>query len=106
MKALDLCIVIVGLKKNQKKNKIKQFQTLQNKYTSDCRKAHSAPLYHCCYVPINTFKITEGEENLKYFQGKNQNLKRYFCSSCGTKIYNHLVKEDCLNLFQYFFLFL
>lgn len=62
-------------------------------HCKDCRKAHSSPLYNCAYFPKEFFQILKGESLLKYYQGKNQNLQRYFCSNCGTRVFNSLIKD-------------
>lgn len=63
-------------------------------HCKDCRKAHSAPLYNCAYFPKQYFTILKGQSNLKYFQGENKNLKRWFCSNCGTRLFNEFIKDD------------
>lgn len=63
-------------------------------HCTDCRKAHASPLYNCVYFPKEYFSIESGHSHLKYFQGSNKNLKRWFCSNCGTRVYNELSKVD------------
>lgn len=59
-------------------------------HCTDCRRAHSAPLYQCSYCPEQSVTITRGSQHLKYHQGTNTRLQRFFCGNCGTHVYNAL----------------
>ena len=58
-------------------------------HCTNCRLAHAAPLYHCMYVPAEQFKVTKGEDIIDCFS-KVDYLKRFFCSNCGSRVYNSL----------------
>lgn len=58
----------------------------------DCRRAHAAPLYSCSYCPEDCVIVSKGMEWLKFFQGPNARLQRYFCSNCGTRLFNQLLR--------------
>lgn len=58
-------------------------------HCSDCRKAHSAPLYQVIYVSENEVTLIEGKE-IGHFSYKNENFTRYFCMKCGSR---HIVRS-------------
>lgn len=63
----------------------------------DCRQAHASPLYQYVYVKKPTFRITEGEELLKWYtrlESARDRFKRFFCERCGSKVYNVLLIEE------------
>lgn len=64
----------------------------------DCRQAHAAPIYQYVYLEKQHFQVTEGSELLKWFtrtELARDNLKRYFCERCGSKVYNYLrIEKD------------
>lgn len=51
----------------------------------NCRKSHAAPVYQVYYVNDDQVKITENEDLLSYWP-KEGDIKRYFCTNCGTKV--------------------
>eukprot|EP01095_Lingulamoeba_sp_RSL-Kostka_P002160 TRINITY_DN1304_c0_g2_i2.p1 TRINITY_DN1304_c0_g2~~TRINITY_DN1304_c0_g2_i2.p1 ORF type:complete len:179 (+),score=49.11 TRINITY_DN1304_c0_g2_i2:93-629(+) len=65
-------------------------------HCSDCRMAHSAPLYQSAYVYDGGFEVIEGQE---YDQENVKEVKveglysnnRHFCRLCGTRLYNKLI---------------
>lgn len=66
-------------------------------HCKDCRQAHAAPLYQYVYVREPAFQITDGEELLKWYtrsEPASHRLKRFFCTRCGSKVYNVLLVED------------
>jgi hypothetical protein len=63
----------------------------------DCRQAHAAPIYQYVYVEKSCFKIVEGADLLKWYT-RNEALrnifKRYFCSVCGSRVYNDSIIQE------------
>lgn len=56
-----------------------------------CRQAHAAPMYAVAWLPHSEFRITQGQERLKWYtrsESAREHLRRYFCSNCGTKVFN------------------
>ncbi|MEX2650002.1 MAG: GFA family protein [Alphaproteobacteria bacterium] len=63
----------------------------------DCRQAHAAPLYQYVYVREPEFRVIEGAHLLKWFtrtESRKDEFKRFFCTICGSKVYNFLIFED------------
>jgi hypothetical protein len=64
----------------------------------DCRQSHSAPLYQYAYVKASEFRISEGEDLLKWHtrsEAVRNCFKRYFCGRCGSRVYNaYRVEQD------------
>lgn len=60
-------------------------------HCADCRQAHASPLYQAVYMEEPAFRITEGEELLKWYtrsESARDRFKRFFCTRCGSKVYN------------------
>ena len=60
----------------------------------DCRQAHAAPLYQYAYIARDAFSIDRGEHLLKWYtrsETESPRFRRYFCSQCGSKVYNTLL---------------
>lgn len=56
-----------------------------------CRQAHAAPVYQVAWVPSAALEITQGRDLLKWYtrsQVTREFLRRYFCTNCGTKVFN------------------
>lgn len=56
-----------------------------------CRQAHAAPIYGVAWVLAPEFSITQGREGLKWYTRSDitrAHLRRYFCTNCGTKVFN------------------
>jgi len=64
----------------------------------DCRQSHAAPIYQYIYVKKQFFHITAGAELLSWYTRANpntNNLKRFFCRRCGSRVYNSMTtKKD------------
>ncbi|KNC79632.1 hypothetical protein SARC_07983 [Sphaeroforma arctica JP610] len=58
-------------------------------HCESCRRAHAAPLYQIVYIPPDCFVVTEGQDLLSSFL-KNVRCERFFCTNCGSRIYNQL----------------
>ena len=61
-----------------------------------CRQAHAAPVYQYVYVRKQDFKIIEGSELLQWYtreESRRDSFKRFFCTNCGSKVYNQLRTE-------------
>jgi len=56
-------------------------------HCESCKRAHASPIYHVCYVPEEYFTVTSGKELVKEFSRK-PSISRFFCSTCGTRVYN------------------
>eukprot|EP01095_Lingulamoeba_sp_RSL-Kostka_P002159 TRINITY_DN1304_c0_g1_i3.p1 TRINITY_DN1304_c0_g1~~TRINITY_DN1304_c0_g1_i3.p1 ORF type:complete len:175 (+),score=49.31 TRINITY_DN1304_c0_g1_i3:51-575(+) len=67
-------------------------------HCSDCRMAHSSPLYQYAYIYEGGFEIIEGQEydqeNIKTCEKENFSNNRHFCRLCGTKTYNRLTIQE------------
>ena len=57
-------------------------------HCSLCRRAHGAPFVTWVGVPLEAFKIVDGEPTLRWFASSAQ-AKRGFCSQCGTPLFFH-----------------
>ena len=57
-------------------------------HCTDCKKAHSAPIYQCVYVTADSFEITKGKELINEYTKNEGGTKRAFCTRCGTRIFN------------------
>ncbi|MFT5110954.1 MAG: hypothetical protein ACI8P9_000265 [Parasphingorhabdus sp.] len=58
-----------------------------------CRQAHAAPIYQYVYVEQAHFQIDAGSTLLNWYTKEptaRKYFKRYFCSRCGSKVYNYL----------------
>jgi hypothetical protein len=55
-----------------------------------CSKAHGAVFTTLLFIPLANLTITEGKELLTSYHVENLNADRYFCSKCGTRLYNSL----------------
>ena len=79
-----------------------------------CRRAHSAPLYACCYVDSSDFELYRGKtfdktaplpkgqrvgEQLVPLKGNENVCFRHFCSECGSRIYNQLEPSTRIGFF-------
>ena len=59
----------------------------------DCRQAHAAPVYQYVYVNKQNFQVFKGLDLLSWYtrsETRRKHFKRYFCTNCGTKVYNQL----------------
>ena len=67
-------------------------------HCKDCRQANAAPIYQYIYVKKQYFQIIEGLDLLKWYTRADpniNNLKRFFCKRCGSKVYNSMIaKKD------------
>lgn len=57
-------------------------------HCTTCRKAHGAAFSSVSAVRLENFKVTAGEEILKFYES-SPGKKRYFCPHCGAHIYAH-----------------
>ena len=63
-------------------------------HCQSCRRAHSAPLYHVCYVAAHEFQVTKGADLVRtYGHARPETFSRSFCSICGTRTHNNLKKD-------------
>lgn len=56
-----------------------------------CRQAHAAPIYEVAWINAADFSVTQGQEKLNWYtrsEVTREHLKRYFCTNCGTKVFN------------------
>jgi hypothetical protein len=67
-------------------------------HCSICRRTHSAPYAELC--AYDDVRITRGENNLSMYNCGGQSKEdRYFCSSCGGKVYSRLNHLGCCAVF-------
>jgi hypothetical protein len=62
-------------------------------HCKDCRQAHSAPVYQYVYMDQEKFSITDGKDLLNTYtrnESVTDHFRRYFCSQCGSKVYNFM----------------
>ena len=60
-------------------------------HCQSCRRAHSAPMYQSCFVPVSSFQIVKGKELIKEYAATPEKINtRGFCSNCGSRIYAKL----------------
>jgi len=59
-------------------------------HCSDCRKAHSSPIYYVIYVPKDNFELISGD--IAEFGKNPDRLVRKFCIKCGSRVYNHVLR--------------
>jgi hypothetical protein len=67
-------------------------------HCSICRKSHSSSEMHFVVFPTDNLKIIKGDEYVKFYTTSNY-LKRYFCSNCGSKIYNYNSNFNTVSIF-------
>ena len=67
-------------------------------HCSICRRTHSAPYAElCAYKQVD---ITKGKNNLAMYNVNGKSKEdRYFCKSCGAKVYSKLNHLDCYAVF-------
>eukprot|EP01080_Neovahlkampfia_damariscottae_P010495 gene10495-3016_t len=58
-------------------------------HCSICKHIHSSSYLNETIVGINNFQITKGKELLSHYP-TSEGCDRYFCSKCGTHLYNHI----------------
>jgi hypothetical protein len=63
-----------------------------------CSKAHGAPYTTLHVMPYSGLKIMQGEELLTGFPVEAIQAVRYFCSRCGTRLYNHIPAAGKISL--------
>jgi len=63
-----------------------------NCHCESCRKSHGAAFVTWTSVPKERFKITLGEQNLKWYQSSDC-IRWGFCSNCGGSLFYEAVKE-------------
>jgi len=51
-----------------------------------CRQTHACDFVHLIGFPADSFTVVSGQEHLRKFSNTS-NTDRYFCSTCGTKVY-------------------
>ena len=70
-------------------------------HCESCRRAHSAPVYHVCYISPSDFEFTSGKEFVKNFRKSDSNSvpTRSFCSECGSRIQNTLHNKPWVGFF-------
>jgi hypothetical protein len=67
-------------------------------HCSICRRTHSAPYAELC--AYENVRITQGESNLSMYNCGGQSKEdRYFCSTCGSKVYSRLNHLGCCAVF-------
>ena len=67
-------------------------------HCSICRRTHSAPYAELC--AYDDVRITRGESNLSMYNCGGQSKEdRYFCSTCGSKVYSRLNHLGCCAVF-------
>jgi len=71
-------------------------------HCKNCRLAHAAPLYLVQYFTEAEFEVAKGSSLVKEarLRRPSRTFKRYFCSECGTRIYNWLKIEEERNEFS------
>lgn len=67
-------------------------------HCESCRRAHSAPLYHVVYVPIESFDVIEGKHLLQHFSKGDDCIVRSFCQNCGSRIHNVCPPKPALGI--------
>ena len=65
-------------------------KTVVNCHCSFCRKAHGGVFTPLLFISLSHLSIITGKYFLKSHHVDNINADRYFCSECGTRLYNAL----------------
>eukprot|EP01065_Artemidia_motanka_P034615 TRINITY_DN4220_c0_g1_i2.p2 TRINITY_DN4220_c0_g1~~TRINITY_DN4220_c0_g1_i2.p2 ORF type:complete len:180 (+),score=54.01 TRINITY_DN4220_c0_g1_i2:59-541(+) len=69
-------------------------------HCSICRRTHSAPYAELCAYKNENLRITKGESNLTMYNVRGKSKEdRYFCQTCGGKVYSHLNHLGCKAVF-------
>lgn len=58
-----------------------------NCHCDDCKKRNGSAFSTYIAVSENDLRLTEGEHTLKQYEVENEGIK-YFCSKCGSPVYN------------------
>jgi len=61
-------------------------------HCSRCRKSTGSAYATNGYVLKDTLTITQGEENLNFYQ-MNEHIRKYFCVTCASPIYSENARE-------------
>ncbi|MEM6988048.1 MAG: GFA family protein [Pseudomonadota bacterium] len=65
-------------------------------HCEDCQRAHASPMYQFAYIDASAFTLESGEAYIGEFvrdSNLSPNLKRCFCTVCGSRVFNRLAPE-------------
>jgi hypothetical protein len=62
---------------------------ITNCHCQYCRLAHGSEFVPVAIITAEKLKFTSGSEYLAKYEVTNVHAFRYFCSNCGTRLYNH-----------------
>ncbi len=63
-------------------------------HCDDCQRAHASPVYQFAYVDASAFTLESGSHCIKSYvrdQSLAPELRRWFCTTCGSRVYNTLL---------------
>lgn len=64
-----------------------------------CRIAHGAEFVPVAIIEAGKLEVLEGDELLSKFEVPNAGAFRCFCSTCGTRLFNHSPAANMISLF-------
>jgi len=63
-------------------------------HCEDCQRAHASPMFQFAYVDASAFTLLAGQDSVKSYvrdETKAPELRRWFCTHCGSRVYNTLL---------------
>ncbi|PCI74073.1 MAG: hypothetical protein COB20_15505 [SAR86 cluster bacterium] len=63
-----------------------------------CRTAHGSEFVTVAMIPADKLEVLQGEELLSRFEVSNVAAFRCFCSTCGTRLFNHSPSANMISL--------